>query len=233
MTTPEQFIHWVKQTLNIRKTPAVEKAVGVLGVTRLTIFRWLGGVMPPSKTASLLMERIIRDNTDWLPERAATYAQKAHEGQTRKFTGAPYYTHVERVAALVAARTDRPELIAAAYLHDTMEDCGVTYETLAQHFGHPVANIVHALTNDDTRKKQLGKVRYMIDKLTAMNPDALLVKLCDILNNITETQSRHQADNYIVILDGILSNPPPVWNKTHADLADQILAAYRKNWTQE
>ena len=49
--------------------------------------------------ASLLMERIIRDNTDWLPERAAAFARQAHEGQTRKFTGAPYYTHVERVAA--------------------------------------------------------------------------------------------------------------------------------------
>lgn len=88
---------------------------------------------------------------------SATFARKAHEGQTRKFTGAPYYTHVERVAALVRKRTDRPELIAAAYLHDTMEDCGVTYETLAQHFGHAVANIVHALTNDDARKSNREK----------------------------------------------------------------------------
>lgn len=182
---------------------------------------------------SLFMERIVRDNTDWLPERAAAFARQAHEGQTRKFTGAPYYTHVERVAALVRERTDAPELIAAAYLHDTMEDCGVTYETLARHFGHAVANIVHALTNDDARKKQQGKVRYMIDKLTAMNPDALLVKLCDILGNISETQSANQARNYILIIDGLLSNPPPAWNKTHADLAAQILASYRKNWAQE
>lgn len=49
MTTPEQFIDWVKQTLNIRKTPAVEKAAGLLGVTRLTIFRWLNGTMPPQQ----------------------------------------------------------------------------------------------------------------------------------------------------------------------------------------
>lgn len=231
MTTPEQFIEWVKQILNIRKTPAVEKAAGILGVTRLTIFRWLNGTMPPSKTASLLMDRIIRDNTDWLPERAAAFARRAHEGQTRKFTGAPYYTHVERVAALVRERTDRTELIAAAYLHDTMEDCGVTYETLAQHFGHAVANIVHALTNDNARKKQQGKVRYMIDKLTAMNPDALLVKLCDILNNISETHSANQARNYILIMDGLLSKPPLVWNHTHADLVAQILAAYRQNWS--
>lgn len=164
---------------------------------------------------------------------AAVFARKAHEGQTRKFTGVPYYTHVEQVAALVAARTDRPELIAAAYLHDTMEDCGVAYETLAQLFGHSVADIVHALTNDDVRKKQLGKVRYMIDKLTAMNSDALLVKLCDILNNITETQSANQARNYTLIIDGLLSNPPSVWNKTHAVLAAQILAAYRENWNRK
>lgn len=114
-----------------------------------------------------------------------------------------------------------------------MEDCGVTYETLAQHFGHAVANIVHTLTNDDARKKQQGKVRYMIEKLTAMNPDALLVKLCDILNNISETRSANQARNYILIMDGLLSNPPPAWNKTHADIAAQILASYRKNWSQE
>ncbi len=179
------------------------------------------------------MERIIRDNTDRLPERAAAFARQAHEGQTRKFTGAPYYTHVERVAALVASRSDRPELIAAAYLHDTMEDCGVTYETLARHFGHAVADIVRALTNDDERKKQLGKVRYMIGKLTAMNRDALLVKLCDILNNISETQSANQARSYFLIVDGLLSSPPPAWDKTHADLAEQILAVYRKNWARE
>ena len=170
---------------------------------------------------------------DHLINLSAAFAQKVHEGQTRKFTGAPYYIHVERVAALVAERTDRPELIAAAYLHDTMEDCGVTYETLAQHFGHAVANIVHTLTNDDARKKQQGKVRYMIEKLTAMNPDALLVTLCDILNNISETRSANQARNYILIMDGLLSNPPPAWNKTHADIAAQILASYRKNWSQE
>lgn len=54
-----------------------------------------------------------------------------------------------------------------------------------------------------------------------MNPDALLVKLCDILNNISETQSANQARNYILIMDGLLSNPPPAWNKTHADIAAQ------------
>ena len=71
----------------------------------------------------------------------------------------------------------------------------------------------------------------MIDKLTAMNPDALLVKLCDILNNISETHSANQARNYILIMDGLLSKPPLAWNHTHADLVAQILAAYRQNWS--
>lgn len=71
----------------------------------------------------------------------------------------------------------------------------------------------------------------MIDKLTAMNPDALLVKLCDILNNISETQSSNQARNYILIMDGLLSKPPLAWNKTHANLVEQVLMVYRQNWS--
>lgn len=51
-----------------------------------------------------------------------------------------------------------------------MADCGVIYETLVQHFGHAVAN-------NDVRKKQQGKVRYMTGKFAAMNPDAVRVFL--------------------------------------------------------
>ena len=165
-----------------------------------------------------------------LPELASAFARKAHEGQTRKYTGDPYYSHVERVAALVAEHADRQELIAAAFLHDTIEDCGVSYEEIAQQFGYDVADIVQALTNDEERKNKMGKVSYMIDKLTNMNPDALLVKLCDTLNNMTETQSAHQAHQYFLIVEGVLKNPPLGWNKLHEKLASKIQDVYRVKW---
>ncbi len=165
-----------------------------------------------------------------LIERAAAFARKAHQGQTRKYSGIPYVTHPEAVAHLVAERTDKPELIAAAYLHDTMEDCGVSCGEIAGLFGAEVAEIVSSLTNDEQRKAVCGKVAYMTDKLRSLSPEALLVKLCDTFHNITETPNQHQALNYKLIVEGVLACRPAGWNEIHEQLAASILATYSHKW---
>lgn len=167
---------------------------------------------------------------DALIERAAEFARKAHHGQIRKYSGVPYVTHPAEVSRLVAQRTDDSRLIAAAYLHDTMEDCGVSYGEIARLFGEMVADIVSSLTNDEQRKTACGKVAYMTEKLCALSADALLVKLCDTLHNIRETPDEHQARNYELIIRGVLDRHPAVWNETHAQLAAEILATYDQKW---
>ena len=60
-------------------------------------------------------------------QKAAVFAAKAHEGMMRKGSKIPYIYHPMEVALIVAQMTDDPEVIAAAYLHDVIEDAGVRY----------------------------------------------------------------------------------------------------------
>jgi len=77
---------------------------------------------------------------------AYEFATAAHEGQVRKYTGEPYITHSLAVAESVAAHVDDKEAIAAAALHDTVEDTAVTLEEIAEKFGDRVAEYVWYLT---------------------------------------------------------------------------------------
>ena len=69
-----------------------------------------------------------------LISRAAEFAARAHAGQTRRGSDAPYFTHVEAVARRVQELCDcgqaDPAMVAAAYLHDTMEDCAAIQRRL-------------------------------------------------------------------------------------------------------
>lgn len=66
-------------------------------------------------------------------DKAIEFAVRAHEGQYRKGSMRPYILHPIEVADIVSAMTDDVEVISAAYLHDTIEDCpGVTRELLAE-----------------------------------------------------------------------------------------------------
>ena len=81
-----------------------------------------------------------------LVTRAADFARKAHDGQTRAYSNAPYFTHPERVAKRVAAMGEGPAMVAAAYLHDVVEDCGVDIDEINETFGFGVSRIVDCLT---------------------------------------------------------------------------------------
>lgn len=77
---------------------------------------------------------------------AYEFATAAHEGQVRKYTGEPYVNHTLAVAEAVAVHVDDKEAIAAAALHDTVEDTHVTLEEIAEKFGDRVAEYVWYLT---------------------------------------------------------------------------------------
>ena len=82
---------------------------------------------------------------------AARFAAKAHEGAVRKGSHLPYIVHPMEVAMVVSAMTDDVEVIAAAYLHDVIEDANVTYEKLKETFGTRVADLVQTESEDKTR----------------------------------------------------------------------------------
>ncbi len=120
-----------------------------------------------------------------LIERAYQMAERAHEGQTRK-SGEPYITHPLAVAQILADLGIGPKTLAAALLHDTVEDTTYSLDQLRVDFGDEIAMLVDGVTKLDKLKygdsAQSETVRKMI---VAMSKDirVLIVKLADRLHN--------------------------------------------------
>ena len=120
-------------------------------------------------------------------ERARIFATAAHAavGQKRKYTFEPYIVHPTEVASIVASVPHTNEMLAAAWLHDTVEDTSVSIVDIQVEFGNEVASLVGWLT--DVSKPEQGNraVRKAIDREhTAMAPAAAqTVKLADLIAN--------------------------------------------------
>jgi GTP pyrophosphokinase len=120
-----------------------------------------------------------------LIERAYAAAEKAHRGQTRK-SGEPYITHPVAVAQILADLGIGPVTLAAALLHDTVEDTDYTLDHVRADFGDEIAMLVDGVTKLDKLKygdsAQAETVRKMV---VAMSKDirVLIIKLADRLHN--------------------------------------------------
>lgn len=119
-------------------------------------------------------------------EEAKKFAVNAHKGQVRKGTNRPYIVHPTEVAEIVSTMTMDPEIIAAAYLHDTVEDCeGVTNEILVKHFGNRVADIVSQESEDKSRSWAERK-GHTIEHLKDAPIEVQMVALGDKLSNMRD-----------------------------------------------
>lgn len=119
--------------------------------------------------------------------RAVAFAAKMHDGAVRKGTEIPYIVHPVETAAIAATITDDEEVLAAAVLHDVMEDCGVSEEELAGLFGARVAAIVLAesqMGQGDPRESWEQRKREAIEKLKRGDRDQKIVALGDKLSNM-------------------------------------------------
>lgn len=119
--------------------------------------------------------------------RAAVFACEQHRGQNRDDARTPYAVHVFRVAEhlrRIAAEQDE-EVLLAALLHDTIEDTGITYDTIASQFGGGVAELVAELTNDNRLPKAQRRAA-MIEHIYTISTRAKRIKLADRLDNVTE-----------------------------------------------
>ena len=83
-----------------------------------------------------------------LVSEAIIFAVKAHDGMRRKKSEAPYILHPMEAAVIVGTMTDDQHLIAAAALHDVVEDAGITIEEIEEHFGKRVRELVESETED-------------------------------------------------------------------------------------
>ncbi|GAB4187181.1 MAG: bifunctional GTP diphosphokinase/guanosine-3',5'-bis pyrophosphate 3'-pyrophosphohydrolase [Wenzhouxiangellaceae bacterium] len=132
------------------------------------------GYLPPQRVAMVM--------------HACEISQDAHEGQFRK-SGEPYITHPIAVATLLAQMRMDHECLAAALLHDTIEDTPLTHADIAGHFGLAVADLVEGVTKLDKMKfrtRQEATAESFRKLLLAMAKDirVLLIKLSDRLHNM-------------------------------------------------
>lgn len=124
-----------------------------------------------------------------LTEKAAKFAIEKHKNQKRKLSGICYAFHPGTVAWLLTVfkeSTNRDKLVAALLLHDTIEDCDVSFSEIEREFGTNIASIVMELTNDKTITDKDEQKERMIQKLLTMSNYGLACKLCDILHNLSD-----------------------------------------------
>ncbi|HZB21653.1 MAG TPA: bifunctional (p)ppGpp synthetase/guanosine-3',5'-bis(diphosphate) 3'-pyrophosphohydrolase [Blastococcus sp.] len=121
-----------------------------------------------------------------LLQRAYDVAETAHSGQKRK-SGDPYITHPLAVATILAGLGMDTTTLVAALLHDTVEDTGVTLDSITADFGSEVTHLVDGVTKIDKVKlgdaAQAETIRKMIVAM-ARDPRVLVIKLADRLHNM-------------------------------------------------
>ena len=128
-------------------------------------------------------------------QQALKFATKAHAGQTRS-DGSDYIRHPERVAAIVKQfkqSHNLDALMSAAYTHDTIEDTNTTKEDLEKLFGALVASLVQELTSDKEEIAKVGKTEYLSQKMKKMTSYALVIKLADRLDNVSDLKTAKNA----------------------------------------
>lgn len=118
-------------------------------------------------------------------EKAEQFAVQAHGPQKRKYTGEPYIVHPIEVSQIVRTVPHTNAMVAAAILHDVIEDTEATYDDVVVNFGVVIADLVNELT--DVSKPEDGNraVRKALDRahLAKASADAQTIKLADVISN--------------------------------------------------
>lgn len=119
-------------------------------------------------------------------EKAIQFATAAHEGQVRKGTTRPFIIHPLEVGKIVMSMTTDEEVISAAILHDTIEDCeGITKEQIASVFTERVAELV-AQESEDKTKTWMERKSQTIEHLKHAPIEIQMIGLADKLSNMRD-----------------------------------------------
>jgi (p)ppGpp synthase/HD superfamily hydrolase len=146
---------------------------------------------------------------------AAEYAARAHQDQRRKGkTKRPYIGHCIEVAHTLASvgKVQDVNVLAAALLHDVVEDTAISNDQIRENFGDEVADIVAEVTDDKSLKKKERK-GAQIEHAPNLSAGAKLIKIADKISNVRE----------------IASDPPKKWGinrqRKYFDWAESVVNA--------
>ena len=172
------------------------------------------------------MEKMVRRP---LLEKAILFAAMKHAGYVRKGTTIPYFTHVVEAMEIVSHMTEDEEILAAAVLHDTLEDTFTTKDELVHVFGKRVADLVDA-ESEDKRKDRPEKATWLerkketIRHLEKAGTEILMITLGDKLSNV-----RAMHRDYLEVGEKLwerFNNPEP---GEHGKYYCSLLNVFRKN----
>jgi (p)ppGpp synthase/HD superfamily hydrolase len=163
-----------------------------------------------------------------LPTLALGFAMCAHRNQRRKYTGEPYANHCRAVAVIVADYTPDPAAIAAACLHDTVEDTEVTADQIHEVFGERVAALVLEVTDVSRPEDGNREARKRLDRehVARSSPDGATIKLADLIDNTSSIVKYDKgfARNYLqekaALLEVLKHGNRALWDRTYAVLQE-------------
>ena len=151
--------------------------------------------------------------------KAAHFAAQKHRDQRRKDKEvSPYINHPISVAKIISeiGNIEDPEVLAAALLHDTIEDTKTTPEELIDDFGERVCSLVQEVTDDKTLPK-LERKQRQIDHAKEISGDAAIIKLGDKIANVTDITNTPPTDwdsnrqlEYFDWAEKVINNCPKV-----------------------
>ena len=144
----------------------------------------------PTKALNRKDFEVLLDESISLMDRAIVFATRAHSGTYRKGTHIPYIVHPIEAAAIVSTMTDDPDMIAAAVLHDVVEDTDTTVEEIRFFFNRHIAKLVEA-ESENKRKDLPPQETWMLRKMetleflrTKADREAKILALADKLSNM-------------------------------------------------
>ena len=167
-----------------------------------------------------------------LEEKAKRLATEWHSSikQVRKYTGEPYINHPAAVVEIVRSVPHTGEMLAAAWLHDTVEDTDATLDEIHDMFGHHVADMVEMLT--DVSKPEDGNraKRKAIDRAHSARgiPAAKTIKIADLIDNSSSILERDPrfAEVFIrekaLLLKVLKEGDLTLWNRANNIVLNHI-----------
>lgn len=167
-----------------------------------------------------------------MEERAKRFAAAAHAGidHRRKYTGEPYIAHPAAVVELVRGVPHTEAMLAAAWLHDTVEDTPVTLVDIEREFGAEVADMVESLTDVSRPQDGNRRARKAIDRehTAQASAEAKTIKLADLIDNSRSILEYDPGFARVYLVEKVaLLEVLREGDKTLLDMAQRIVAAER------
>lgn len=161
----------------------------------------------------------------FLVDEAREFAATKHAWQVRKYTGAPYIIHPFQVMLMVKSVEHTEEMLAAAWLHDVVEDCGVELDEIQDRFGNTVAQYVDELTDKPSPANRAERKRQQRIALAMASPEAKTIKIADLIDNTSDI-AQHDRDFARVYLrekrllldESLVGGNPLLWARADAQI---------------